>query len=27
MGRAMASRTSGGTGVGPGASKYCFNID
>src|SRR4029077_4132936 len=27
MGRAMASSTSGGTGVGPGASKYRFNID
>jgi hypothetical protein len=25
-GLAIASKTSGGTGVGPGASKYRFNI-
>jgi len=27
MGLAIANSTSGGTGVGPGASKYRFNID
>jgi hypothetical protein len=27
MGRAIARSTSGGTGVGPGANKYRFNID
>ena len=27
MGRAIARRTSGGTGVGPGAKRYRFNID
>jgi hypothetical protein len=27
MGRAIANSTSGGTGVGPGANKYRFNID
>jgi hypothetical protein len=27
IGRAMANKTSGGTGVGPGAKRYRFNMN